>query len=240
MSDNASQTNQAASSNGTSGNLIYIPPIQTYNFSIAGGMWLAMATFMNQITAVQSYDSEGLIPLSAGMQNSAETQANYWINMMSGTGSSGWNGQPPTLQNAQYFAANGLPLYYLNPATQMPFNPLHAIPYTNSGYTVGGTVPPDASFTAVGIFSSQQVISWIAANGAQIGVSDGMQSTEMQKATATMNVTNTLYNQSSSFWSGLNNATNQNSSNALQTVQTALQEYAQGPQSLLQTIASVL
>jgi hypothetical protein len=155
-------------------------------YTLAGGMWLAMSAFLAQIQSVQNYDSEGLIPLSADIQEDAETQANYWINVLSG-------GQVP--------------------------NPIPASPDPH-------TMP--------GQFSDAYIIAWDIAHGGSNTAA------LIQADTATMSVHNTLYNQASNYFSGLNNTVNQNSANATQTIQIALQEYAQGPQSILQTVASII
>lgn len=180
-----SQSSAATSSSSGAAAVPPTPP-QPQIYTLAGGMWLAMSAFLAQIQTVQDYDSEGLIPLSASIQESAENQADYWINILSGT-------QNPIPQGV---------------------NPHNA--------------PP-------GTYSDAQILDWDTANLTGTALSNAI-STD----TATLNVHNTLYNQSSSFYSGMNATANQNSSDATQTIQIALQEYSQGPQSLLTKIAQLL
>ncbi len=62
-----------------------------------GAMWLASIILMEQIQAVQNYVSLGIIPTAAFIQTLAEQQANYWINLLSGSaGTSGFSGPLPT------------------------------------------------------------------------------------------------------------------------------------------------
>ncbi len=63
---------------------------------------------------------------------------------------------------------------------------------------------------------------------------------EVQADITTFNMHNTLYNQASTYYSGLTNGLNQNSSDTTQTVQVNLQMYESGPLSQLQTITQAL
>lgn len=49
----------------------------------ACGMWQVMAAMLNNITAIQNYDSQGLIPLSVQVENVNENNATFWLKIMS-------------------------------------------------------------------------------------------------------------------------------------------------------------
>ena len=197
-STSAPQSNAPAATGSRSSFTAAAPiPPQPQIYTLAGGMWLAMSAFLAQIQTVQNYDSEGLIPLSASIQESAEDQANYWINILSGTSNS--------------------------------------IPTPPSGVNPVGNPAYDPHLAPPGTYSDAQILDWDTKY-----LTGQPLANQISIDTADLNVHNTLYNQSSSFYSGMNSTTNQNSSDATQTIQIALQEYSQGPQSLLTKIAQLL
>lgn len=51
----------------------------------ACGMWQVMAAVLENITAIQNYNSQGLMPLSTAVENTNEMDAGYWTNIMSGS-----------------------------------------------------------------------------------------------------------------------------------------------------------
>lgn len=64
-------------------------------------------------------------------------------------------------------------------------------------------------------------------------------SNALQGDTPYLTVANTQYNQSSTFFSGLDNGINQNSSDTTQTLQIDLQMSQSGPQSTMQTLSQI-
>lgn len=57
-------------------------PLSSFG-SGACGMWLVIMSVMDNITAIQNYNSQGLMPLSTAVENTNEANAEYWINIMS-------------------------------------------------------------------------------------------------------------------------------------------------------------
>lgn len=51
----------------------------------ACGMYQVMAAMLANITCIQNYDSEGLMPLSTAVEQTNEKFAAFWINLMSGS-----------------------------------------------------------------------------------------------------------------------------------------------------------
>lgn len=70
--------------------------------------------------------------------------------------------------------------------------------------------------------------------------SDAIKSAKVQEFMTHFNNDNTLLGQSTTFWGGLSTATNQNSSDASQTISVDFQMYTQGPITQLQTITQVV
>lgn len=48
----------------------------------ASGMWQVMAAVLDNITAIQNYNSEGLMPLSTTIEGINESDSEYWLNIM--------------------------------------------------------------------------------------------------------------------------------------------------------------
>lgn len=160
--------------------VVPLKPSRKDEFSVStsgiAGMWEVMNAMMNNISAIQQYDANGLIPLSVAEENQSLAVANGWLNVMAG-----------------------------------PNNP-------NS--------------------DQAQIQVWL--NKLNNGGDPGTCEAEINALTQQSSVHNNLYNQANTFFSGINNGTNQNSSDATQTISTDLQMFQQGPQSEISTITQIL
>lgn len=137
------------------------------------GMWEVMTAMMNNIEAIQDYDSNGLIPLSVAENNQQLEVSNGWLYVMAGAGNA-------NSDQAQIQAE-------LNSSDDE----------TTKAYKINAL-------------------------------------------TQTSSVHNNLYNQANTFYSGITNGTNQNASDATQTISVDLQMFQQGPQAELATITQSL
>ncbi len=86
-----------------------------------------------------------------------------------------------------------------------------------------------------GTYSDEQILQWIASYGTK-----DQKSTNLSVITSQLTVHNTQYNQFNSAMGAITNGLNENSQTTTQNITTALQEYSQGPQSIMQTVAAFL
>jgi len=108
----------------------------------------------------------------------------------------------------------------------------------SGGYTPNPT-PNDPHSYAYWFSQQPNIMAKIAFINAYGGDGTHDLSTSLQLITPQLTVANTEYSQVSTYFSGLDNGINQNSSDSTQTLQIDLQEAQSGPLSTLQMLAQV-